>query len=229
MNVFGYCRVSGKSQVEGDGFPRQEAAIESFCKIHNLKLCYIAREEGVSGTVEGLDRPTFAEMIQRIEDPNTGHYPIHAIVVERMDRLARDLMVSEVLLGELRKRNIKIFSTDQGALIDMASDGGDPTRVLIRQIMGALSQWEKSMLVKKLRAAKDRLKVQGKYAEGNRPYGIFPGEETILKFLLDNHPAINYCQLAKMLQSSGCLTRSGRDWKPQNVRQVLTWNRKSKK
>lgn len=232
MNVFGYCRVSGRSQVEGDGFPRQYDALEAFCLAQQLNRVGTFREEGVSGTVEGLDRPAFAEMIDYIDERNRVPEPstqIHAIVVERMDRLARDLMVSEVLLSELRKRGIKVFSTDQGNILDMASDGGDPTRVLIRQIMGALAQWEKSMLVKKLSAAKERKRAKGGYCGGERPYGCNPGEAMILRVMLDNHPELNYTAIAKLLNSSGCANRAGRAWKPQGVRSILIEYRKKNK
>jgi len=231
MKVIGYARVSGKSQVDGDGFPRQNAAVLGFCQAHVLQCQDMFQEEGVSGTVEGLDRPAFAEMLTAISDPNSMCYDAKAIVVERMDRLARDLMVSEVLLSELRQRGIKVFSADQGQCIDMASDGGDPTRVLIRQIMGALAQWEKTMLVKKLRAAKDRMKAQGKYAEGTRPYGDLPGERVILQFMLANHPDMNYSQIAGVLRSSGdtCLNRSKRFWTEQNVRMVIVNHKKRNK
>jgi len=53
-------------------------------------------------------------------------------------------MTQEFLLAECRKRGLKVYSADQGQLIDMAENGGDPTRVLIRQILGALAQWEKN-------------------------------------------------------------------------------------
>ncbi len=228
MNIFGYVRVSSLSQIDGDGFPRQVAALEAFCKAHKLEPCALYSEKGVSGTVEGLDRPAFAEMLQCIDDRAGINQPIGAIVVERMDRLARDLMVSEVLLMELRKRGIKVFAADQGVLIDMASDGGDPTRVLIRQIMGALAQWEKSMLVKKLRSAKDRLKAAGKFVEGNYPLGTKPGEQAILDVMLANHPAMNYSQIANLLNGGACLTRNGKPWSAQNVRSAIVNYRKRK-
>ena len=51
-----YLRVSGASQVEGDGFPRQREAIERFAAANDLKLEEEFRDEGVSGTNELEDR-----------------------------------------------------------------------------------------------------------------------------------------------------------------------------
>src|SRR5216684_107322 len=102
MKVFSYTRVSGRGQVEGDGQVRQLAASKHFCKIHNLDWRGDFFEAGVSGTVEGLDRPEFVAMLDYIAARKLPPNPeiIEAIVVERMDRLARDLMVSEMLLKE---------------------------------------------------------------------------------------------------------------------------------
>jgi DNA invertase Pin-like site-specific DNA recombinase len=131
-------------------------------------------------------------------------------------------MVSEMLLKECRDNGIKVFAADQGNLIDMASDGGDPTRVLIRQIMGALAQWEKSVLVKKLRAAKDRMKAEGKYAEGNKPFGHIGGEKFVLDTIVRFHgDGKNYTEISRLLNQSDMHNRSGKAFTPQNVRSLI--------
>jgi DNA invertase Pin-like site-specific DNA recombinase len=224
MNVISYMRVSGMTQISGDGFERQGQVIESFCKANNLKLVTSFSEQGVSGTVEGMDRPIFSQAIEFIlHRRECGEVKIDAIVVERMDRLARDLMVSEMLLRECRDNGIKVFSADQGACIDMASDGGDPTRVLIRQIMGALAQWEKSVLVKKLRAAKERMKAAGKKnVEGCKPYGYVGHERFVLNTLMGFHAdGKNFSEITRLLNTSGLRNRSGDPFTPQNVRGVI--------
>lgn len=232
MNVVSYLRVSGATQIAGDGFGRQNQAIEDFCWHNNLSHANQYQEGGVSGTVEGIDRPEFARMLDAIADPNSDSFNAQAIVVERMDRLARDLMVSELLLKECRTRGIKVFSADQGNCTDMAADGGDPTRVLIRQIMGALAEWEKSVLVRKLRSAKDRLKAAGKMnVEGVKPYGFFKPEAALLKLMLDWHagspdqvdecPPKNYREIARLLNIMDSRTRSGKRWTEQNVRTII--------
>ena len=45
-----YLRVSGKGQVDGDGFPRQLKAIREYAAAHDIKIVNVYREEGVSGT-----------------------------------------------------------------------------------------------------------------------------------------------------------------------------------
>jgi len=223
LRVFTYIRVSGKGQLSGDGPERQRDSISAFCAAHNLDPRHEFFERAVSGTIDATDRPAFAGMLEHID---SGDEKVAAIVVERMDRLARDLMVSEVLLAECRKRGIKVFSADQGLLVDMAGEkNADPTRVLIRQILGALSQWEKSMLVIKLRLARERIRRKKGKCEGVRKYGEKPGEQDVINLIhgfrstLDIwHQPMEYKLIAKYLNESGFRNRSGGLWTDEYVR-----------
>jgi len=147
--VFGYLRVSGKSQIAGDGFDRQRETINAYCETKGYAVMRWFEEKAVSGDADGADRPAFSEMLAMI-GPGTG---VEAIIVERTDRLARDLMVSEVLIDNARKAGLQIF--EAAGDIDL-TNSDDPSRVMIRQMMGVLAQWEKNNLVKKLKAARDR-------------------------------------------------------------------------
>jgi len=216
VNVVGYIRVSSKGQMEGDGPARQVDAIKTFCASHKLNIIWSYTEEGVSGTVEAMDREVFSEMICYIERCKDSGKPVEAVVVERLDRLARDLMVSEILLKELRTRGIKVFAADQGALIDMANNEGDPTRKLIRQIIGALAEWEKSQLVLKLRLARERKKRQGFRMCGNIPYGKTVNERTILGLMkLWRSQGFSFERISALLNESDFKTRG----------EVGKWNR----
>ena len=77
---------------------------------------------------------------------------VRTIVVETANRFARDLIVQEVGYAMLKERGIKLIAADSpDAFLD-----DTPTAVMIRQILGAVSQFEKAMLVSKLRGARDR-------------------------------------------------------------------------
>jgi DNA invertase Pin-like site-specific DNA recombinase len=230
VNVVSYLRVSSLGQTDGDGFDRQADVVSKFCSAHSLKSQYCYREK-VTGTSDAVDRPEFARMMEYISltKINPDDEPIGAIVVERMDRLARDLMVSEMLLKAVRECGVQVFSADQGALTDMASDGGDPTRVLVRQLMGAIAQWEKSVLVKKLKLARDRIKASGRHCEGTKPYGHCAAEKPLLDVILNARAnGGNFSEIARLLNSMDARTRSGRQFKPQNVRMIITNHNKNK-
>lgn len=132
-------------------------------------------------------------------------------------------MVSEVLLGECRKRGIKVFAADQGALIDMAADSPqDPTRTLIRQVLGAVAQFEKSALVAKLRSARDRVRAKKGHCEGPLPYGNTTGEAHILEMMRAMCAQGNsWNEIAALLNDADFRTRTGSQWTKRSVRHVM--------
>lgn len=162
MKIFSYLRVSSKGQLDGDGFDRQRDSIDRFCKSKGYE---VLREfsEPISGTVDGLDRPVYAEMLSLCGPATT-----MIIVVENADRLARDLMVSELLLDEARKDGVQVWAANSEQ--ELATANNDPTRVLIRQLLGALAQWDKSNMVRRLRAARERKRKDEGRCEGMVAY-----------------------------------------------------------
>lgn len=160
--VFGYLRVSGKGQIVGDGFPRQREEIERFCLATGREVIRWFTDGGVSGTIDAEDRAAYGEMLLLAGPATTVE-----IVVERADRLARDLMVSELCIEEARKRNLVIFDACSGTDL---TNSDDPSRVAIRQMMGVFAQWNKSVMVMRLQGARRRIKAGGQRCEGRKPF-----------------------------------------------------------
>jgi len=224
MKVFGYLRVSGKSQVDGDGPERQREAISRFCSGFSLGEPTFFSEEAVSGTVEALDRPAFSAMIDSIERLRRGNPEAAAcIVVERQDRLARDLVVQELLLLECARMKILVYSADQASLSDMASSDIDPTRKMLRQILGVVAEWEKSVIVRKLRAARDRKRAKTGRCEGPLPYGATPEEKSTRDILVTLRKAgRSFGGIAKEANQMGLKTRKGSYWTRGSVYQAVS-------
>lgn len=214
MKAFGYVRVSGRGQVDGDGPERQEQAIREFVRVNGMECATLYVDNAVSGTVEGLHRPAFVALLDAAKSGD-------CIVLERMDRLARDLIVSELILKECTARGVLVYAVDQG-MVDQASGAADPTRKLIRQIMGALAEWEKSVIVLKLRKARDRKRQETGRCEGVVPFGSTPEEALIVNTmqLMHNNGAV-YSRIALEMNRRGYRTRSGETWTKGSVYQVL--------
>lgn len=104
----GYLRVSGKGQVEGDGFIRQLKAIKEYAATHGMKIVNVYREEGVSGTKESADRPAWSELMTALHSNG-----VKVVIVERLDRLARDLMVQETIVADLRKYGFELVRAEE--------------------------------------------------------------------------------------------------------------------
>lgn len=213
--VISYIRVSSKGQVEKDGPERQREAIAKFCFAHKLTLTSESFEKAVSGDTEGMDRPAFRDMLTQIVSLRRNGINVEAMVVERMDRLARDLMVSEVLLAQCRKNKIKVYAADQEALVDLAADGGDPSRVFFRQVMAAMAQWDKSILVRRLKIARDRKKAETGRCDGKQPFGTLDGERETLEYIMQLYhqtPRMSYRKMELHLFQAGLRNRSGNPW-----------------
>jgi len=215
-----YLRVSGLGQVDKDGEQRQSEAIHAFCNQHGLHYSEQRFEKGVSGTVEALDRPAFREVLELIETCRAAGESA-CIVVERMDRLARDLMVQELLLRECRERGIEVYAADQ-PFLDQASNDGDPTRKLFRQIMGALAEWEKSALVLKLRKARDRKRIETGRCEGQLPFHMTPPGQIVLEHIeYFRTQSFNLPQIVERLNGDGLTTCNGKPWTKRAVCHIV--------
>src|SRR5215813_7433455 len=101
---------------------------------------------------------------------------VQAVIVEKLDRLERDLMVQETIIADLRKYGFELVSVAEPDLM-----ANDPTRILVRQMMGAVAQYEKSQIVLKLRGARIRKRAKEGRCEGRKPYGFYEGEAAALE------------------------------------------------
>src|SRR4051794_27313121 len=105
IKAFAYLRVSGKGQIQGDGFPRQLSAIKVYAQTHDLRIIRIFREEGICGSTESTDRPAWAALMTALHADG-----VKTIVIEKLDRLARDLMVQEATIADLQKHGFTLIS-----------------------------------------------------------------------------------------------------------------------
>jgi DNA invertase Pin-like site-specific DNA recombinase len=206
-----YLRVSGKEQINGDGFPRQREAIRRYAKAGGIEVIEEYRDEGVSGTKDLDDRDGLSDLMARIRSNG-----VRVVLVERADRLARDLMVSEIILTEFRRLCVQVVAADSGT--DLSVGDGDPTRKLVRQILAAISEFDRSVLVSKLRAARVRKRLATGRCEGRKPYGTRPGEADLVALIhkLRRKPRggkrLSYDAIAARLNADGVPTRTGKAW-----------------
>ena len=94
LKVIAYCRVSTDNQKEEGTIGLQVDAIKEYCQKNGFYLVDTYKDEGVSGGLE--DRPALASLFDFLEgDEGKG---IEAVIVWKLDRLARDLYVQEHLI-----------------------------------------------------------------------------------------------------------------------------------
>ena len=95
-----------------------------------------------------------------------------------------------------------------------------PTAVLVRQVLGAISQFEKASLVAKLRAARER-----KVAAGGRGSGRFTYAQKVPKVVALVHELHrqrqSLRQISKTLAAQGHLTGGGKPYTATAVQKML--------
>jgi len=212
MKCFVYLRVSGKSQVEGDGFERQLLACEGYASSRDIEIAEVFREEGISGTKELDDRPALSALLAALEENG-----IKTILIAQVDRLARDLMVQETIIADMQKSGYTLISVAEP---DLCST--DPSRILIRQIFGALAQYDRAMIVLKLRGARQRKKMKYGKCEGAKAFGDKDGETDVLHQMRSLRAAGQSCdKIAEALNANGVLSRRGKKWLGCTVNRIL--------
>ncbi len=216
--AFSYLRVSGKGQIDGDGFKRQADTVSRYAKTNRLEVVQEFRDEGVSGTKDALDRPGLTDLFVAIKANG-----VRLVLVENATRLARDLMVSEIILAEFRKLDVKVISADGG--VDLTLGNDDPTGKLVRQILAAVSEWEKCLIVQKLRASRLRIRRGGQRCEGRKPYGVTAEEQVVIeKMKAMRQKQKSFVDIAKTLNTDGLPTRTGpgTKWHATQVQRILS-------
>lgn len=209
--AYAYLRVSGKSQVDGDGFPRQRNAVIDYARKNRIVIVQVFEERGVSGTVE--DRPALTELLAALDKT------IEVVIIEKLDRLARHLMVQETIMADFRKRGVELVSTMEP---DLCSD--DPSRELVRQMFGVIAQYEKTMMVRKLKGARQRKKAATGRCEGVKPYGHTEEEREVLRVMkLQRSEGHSYDNIASWLNGEKFSTRAGQGarWHGSTVAKIL--------
>ncbi len=216
MKAFAYIRVSDVSQVNGGGFDRQTAAINKYASENGIEVVQVFKEEGVSGTLE--DRPALARLLVSLEQNGHG---ITTVIIERMDRLARKLLVQESIIIDFQRKGFKLISALEP---DLMSD--DPSREAMRQMMGVFAQYEKAMLVAKLRTSRERIKAITGKCEGRKGYNDTEEGKIVLTRIRalrrkrPNYKRRTWQQVADTLNGEGIRTIDGHTWSLQRVQQT---------
>jgi DNA invertase Pin-like site-specific DNA recombinase len=215
--AFAYLRVSSNGQIKGHGFDRQKDAIQAFAKQNGFRVQETFRD-AFTGTE--ADRPEFNRMVATILGNG-----VRTILVESLDRLARDVMVQSLLLAKLAQHEISLINCVTGEEVT-ASMSEDPMRKALIQIQSVFSELEKSRLVGKLRRAREAKRgVTGK-CEGRKAFGEKAGEKQVVEMMRllrrkRNGKRASFATIASRLNEDCVPTRTGARWHTTTVKNIL--------
>jgi DNA invertase Pin-like site-specific DNA recombinase len=167
MRLIAYTRVSTDKQAEhGMGLDVQRSAIRAWAKAEGHRIVAWHSDEGVSGA-KGLDvnnglttRPGLAAAFTALEN-----HEADALVVYRLDRLSRKQGHQEVWIERMENIGCQVISVTEPGY------GEDEIRNLVRQILGAVAEYERVVIVKRMQGGRAAKHAKGGYAYGSPPYG----------------------------------------------------------
>jgi DNA invertase Pin-like site-specific DNA recombinase len=156
-----YYRTSSAANVgaDKDSERRQREAVLSYAKAARLEVVQEFYDAAVSGADAVDQRAGFVALLERCQADG-----IAVVLVENASRFARDLAVQLTGHALLRARGIELVPVDAPTYFTDPT----PTAEMVRQILGAVSQFEKASLVVKLRHARDRKRADTGRCEGRR-------------------------------------------------------------
>lgn len=158
--LVGYIRVSTDRQAERYGPAAQRHALREWAQATGHRITRVV-EEATSGVLS--EREGLGEVL---DDVRSGR--VAGVVVARLDRFSRDMLVQEHLMSDVWAMGGEVYSTaaDENNLRD---DPEDPSRKLIRRMLGAVVEYDREMTLLRLRNGRRAKARQGGFATG-RPH-----------------------------------------------------------
>jgi DNA invertase Pin-like site-specific DNA recombinase len=219
VQAVAYLRTSSAANLgaDKDSEKRQRAAIEAYARAAGFAIVDSYYDEAVGGADHVTARPGFAAMMERIASNG-----VRTIIVETANRFARDLIVQETGYAMLKERGVELIAADKpDAFLD-----DTPTATLIRQVLGAVSQFEKAMVVSKLKGARDRKRRDtGRKVEGRQSYAEKNPAMVALAKKLHRYPVNgrrrSLRQVAAELAAAGYLVREGKPYEAAAIKRMV--------
>jgi len=214
-----YLRTSSATNVgaDKDSDRRQRQAIETFAKRAGYEIVAEFYDAAVSGADPIEARPGFLALLKRIAANG-----VRVVIVETANRFARDLIVQETGHAKLRELGIDLVAADSpDSFVD-----DTPTAVMVRQVLGAVAQFEKTTLVAKLKGARARVRAERGKCEGRKSHAEkWPEAVRLAKRLHRASPKtgerMSLRKISAKLAEAGYVNERGKPFNPNSVKNMI--------
>lgn len=177
--VFAYCRVSTADQTT-------ENQVQ---EIHGAGFTVTPQRtitETVSGSVAAMERKGFAKLVDRLEASDV-------LIVTKLDRLGRNAMDVRGTVERLEAMGVRVHCLALGG-VDLTSAAGKMTM----QIISAVAEFERDLLIERTNAGIIRAKAEGKTF--GRPSALTAVQQQEVRGLLD--AGMPVAQIARQFKTS---------------------------
>lgn len=141
--IVGYARTSTLEQVAGFEAQLRDLKAAGCTKLFQEQVSSVAKRQQLEAVLEYL------------REGDT-------LIVTKLDRLARNVAHLGQLVGDLRGKGVSL------RILDLGLDTSTPTGELILNMMGAVAQFERQMMLERQREGIAKAKIEGNY-KGRAP------------------------------------------------------------
>ena len=223
-----YTRFSPRRNAdESESIETQLEYCRSYCARKKYEIAAEYEDRALSGSDE--DRPGLWHAVEALKRG-------YVLVVYRLDRLARDVYLSELLQREAQKKGARIEAVEGGA------NGHTPEQQMIRQVLQAFGEYERKVTAARTRAAMLKYQKDGRRMSAKPPYGLMvdpdsprhgksgkpteliecPEEQTVIGRIRELWSDGNSLrEIARVLTDEGITSRKGTPLRHQQVARIL--------
>lgn len=216
MKAVIYARFSPRKNADAsESNDFQLDKCRQYCEQHSYPVKSEHEDKALSGA--DADRPGLWQAIEALGKGTV-------LVVYKLDRLARDVYLSELLHREARKAGSSIEAVEGG------SNGETPEQTMIRQVLQVFAEYERKIIGIRTKQAMRRLQANGKTVSSRPPYGMefdpesavpagkkmpermrrCPEEQSIIKRIIAfSHKGLGLRAICRALAQQGIRHRGG--------------------
>lgn len=228
LRVIGYVRLSDYRADDASTSPqRQREQIKATCLARGWHLVEIVEDLDVSGSDRGLrlQRPGLVKIRDRYAD-------VDVLLFTKLDRLARNVSDFRAIAEDAETNGVALVSIDDN--IDLTSASGK----FFATILAAFAEMEAATIRERVLKGNAKARELGRFMGGVPPYGyravphpsgegralaIDPEEATVVRELAEAIlGGATVYRATRDLNERGVLSKTGKAWSIQAVRQVLT-------
>jgi site-specific DNA recombinase len=213
-----YIRVSTLHQANGYSLDTQKALLVRHARDKGYEVVGIYRDVGLSA--KNTNRP---ELQRLLADARARRFDL--VLVWRIDRISRSLKDLKWLIDELHEHGVEFAAADQ------QFDTSDPAGLLTLHVLGSFAQFEREILVERIKESQvERLKMSD-WSCGPVPFGYRkvdgklveePDEAKVVRRMFETFLKRKSIRgIVTRLNEEGVRTRRGNLWSGFVVKQML--------
>jgi site-specific DNA recombinase len=166
LRIAAYCRVSEEEQVRGENIDAQKMEITSYLNRYTdpyIITWYL--DDGISSRTYLNERPEGSKLMAAVMEEKYDQ-----VIIQRVDRLARDDLIAQVMYKLFKDHKITLISIHQNF------DINTPEGQLMATTFSGFASYEYHVMRERLAAGRIKNAVKGRWNGGLVPYGYLRQE-----------------------------------------------------